>query len=1178
MFTRKMAGLIPQLRDQPCHLQSIGKAVIRHRLIPAGPSFPLINYDTQIMKRILLLTLLAAPVLANESDPAIREYYDEKARIRMLNFEMPDDIRINLWADESQIQNPSAITFDSQGRLYVAEINRWRFGVDDIRERRMMLVEDISITSNADRMRMFENHFDLYPLEHYTNKSDQISILEDTDGDDRADRSRIFADGFNDPLDGPGIGLIERDGKVYYTNIPHLWMLEDLDGDGISDKRTSLQDGFGIRMSFSGHDMHGLTWGPDGKLYWSIGDRGYNVHTKEGKHFYGPNKGAVFRCDPDGSNVELFYDGLRNPQELAWDDYGNLFTADNDADGVDLERINYLVEGGDSGWHAGHQSIMSFTKDLDLRSFKYTGDARLPLAWITEYAWKVRDARQAAYILPGIGQIIGGPSGFVFNPSSSMGEKYDDKFFVIIYKGSLTQSYISMFNVEEDGASYKMVNNETFFRGSNCVDIDFGPDGKLYFSDYNYGGWLNQDVGNIYTLEVPGEIDDAEVQENESLLLSDFSRKSIAELTRLLDRDHQHIRQKSQFELAKRGPAGAGALTRSATNQKGSTFSRIHGVWGLGQMVASEGESVLDPLLGLLSDENDQVRIQSARVLGDHRVAKAADLLVKALQDEHPRTAMYAGIGLGRIGYPEAVPELLDLLERNADQDLWLRHGAVMGLAGAEKSAWKEAMSHESEYVRMGALLALRKLRDPEIARFLRDEETALSYEAIRAINDLPMLSVQSELAALIEDYLPGKGAEMPESEVDAFMHHRIINANYYEAKAGNARSLLRYASNSDLPVRLRQEALAAIEGWNDQNPIDTTTGLPRENPAQRESIEAVVRSEIAAVLETAESDVLVQSTRVAQLYGFDVDRDVLIAQLDNEALSSSVRVSALESLIKRNDPSLSELAANYIESADTSLWATALEALLKADIGQGVEKAIAAVQQAPLVVKQRAIALLGEQSDANSANFLRERLLGVLEGRGAASTMLDVIEASRGRSEPRIQELVASYDQSILTASPMEKYAASLSGGSVDRGRDVFMNHGAAQCVRCHIVDGYGAEVGPELTTIGRTRDNAYLLEAIVDPGAAVAPGYGTMVLTRKSGETVSGLLISENADDVELKMPDGNIETIASEEIASKQPPISGMPPMGLLLNPGEVRDLVAYLGSLKGRGEKKSETEHE
>ncbi|NBS04219.1 MAG: hypothetical protein EBS64_03155, partial [Verrucomicrobia bacterium] len=82
------------------------------------------------------------------------------------------------------------------------------------------------------------------------------------------------------------------DGWVYVTAIPDVWRLKDTDGDGVADVKELVATGFGCHIAYAGHDMHGLRLGPDGRIYWSIGDKGLNVTSKEGKKFYYPHRGA----------------------------------------------------------------------------------------------------------------------------------------------------------------------------------------------------------------------------------------------------------------------------------------------------------------------------------------------------------------------------------------------------------------------------------------------------------------------------------------------------------------------------------------------------------------------------------------------------------------------------------------------------------------------------------------------------------------------------------------------------------------------------------------------------------------------------------------------------------------------------------------------------------------------
>ena len=141
------------------------------------------------------------------------------------------------------------------------------------------------------------------------------------------------------------------------------------------------------------------------------------------------------------------------------------------------------------------------------------------------------------------------------------------------------------------------------------------------------------------------------------------------------------------------------------------------------------------------------------------------------------------------------------------------------------------------------------------------------------------------------------------------------------------------------------------------------------------------------------------------------------------------------------------------------------------------------------------------------------------------------------------------------------------LEGGDADKGRTVFLS-GRTACSACHMVNGQGGRVGPELSKIGGIRAPADLLESVVYPSATIVRGYETYLVQTKEGQAYTGLLARETADAVYLKTADRTEVPMARAAIESIAPGRQSIMPQGLegKMNRDELRNLMAFLRSLK------------
>ncbi|HWE03653.1 MAG TPA: PVC-type heme-binding CxxCH protein [Tepidisphaeraceae bacterium] len=1061
------------------------------------------------------------------------------------HFKIPDGLKIELWAAEPMLANPVCMRVDNRDRVYLVETFRHTSNVLDIRGHMDWLVDDLACRSVEDRVALLKRKFGPN-IRKFTQDDDRIRLIEDTTGAGKADKATVFAGGFNRIESGIAAGILPFRGSVYLADIPSLYLLRDAKGDGVADYRQEISTGYGVHISFLGHDLHGLCLGPDRKLYFSIGDRGTNAKALDGSAVDLPDTGGVFRCDPDGSKLEIFATGLRNPQQMCFDDYGDLMTGDNNPDYGDPARWVYVVEGGDSGWRIGYQ------------------EARLPRGggpWMWEQLYQTADKlKDAAYILPPVAHLGSGPSGVAYYPGTGLPHAYDKHFFMVDFRGGSTHSVVHSFALKQNGATFDLVDHADFIKGMLATDIDFSARGGMYACDWT-DGWAKPGKGRIYRIFDPVADQDPVVGETRKLLADGLEKRSSGELAKLLSHRDQRVRREAQFALTDRGAEAVPLYDAVASNAKSDQLARLHAIWGLGELGVKTPTVYLN-LLPLLGDGDPEVRAQAAKTLGEGRVASAYDGLTKMLSDAEARPKFFAAIALGRLGRREAIPALLGLLRSNDDKDAHLRHAAVMGLIGSgDVDAILAAAKDPSASVRLGVVVALRRLQRPEIAQFLDDPDPHLVSEAAHAINDVPIAAALPRLAALLER------SNLPQPVL-----LRAVNAAYRVGGSSMAHALAVYAAKQGPADAdwIRVEALNDLGAWADPSPLDRVMNMYRPLPKRDETVARDAAGlAVSRILHPsapgAPASNAVRVAAVSLIKKLKInDTAVLFELISAKTYPAELRAEALNALTDRDDPKLPEAVKIALADSAPKFREQAIRSLAR--LPDTTAELVHFLDTGSIGERQAALAALAEVKDPAAEQALAQAMDKLAVGEWKPELQLDLIEAARKRNAPGLVSSLQKYEASLSKADPLAEYRVALAGGNAENGRAIF-DRSDASCVRCHMIRRQGGIVGPALDGVGARQTREYLLESIVFPNAKIAPGFETAVLRLKDGKAVTGVVKKDAPN--EILLIDSNGQTIAVDpgQVQSRTRGVSAMPEgFGKTLPMRDLRDLVEYVASLK------------
>ncbi|MCC7194274.1 MAG: HEAT repeat domain-containing protein, partial [Gemmatimonadaceae bacterium] len=756
---------------------------------------------------------------------------------------------------------------------------------------------------------------------------------------------------------------------------------------------------------------------------------------------------------------------------------------------------------------------------------------------------------------PPIEHIGHGPSGIACYPGVGMPSRYDDHFFLCDFPGGVLS-----FGVKPQGSSFEVVDLHRFLWENYATDVDFSPAGGVYVLDWVYG-WDMPNKGRVFRVYDPKIVKSPQVARTRELIATDFAALPLEELSSLVEKQmllghpDRRVRQALQFAVASHGMAAYPMLAARAA-KAGDQTEQLHLIWALGQIARRDAKAG-EALPTLFDSARPDVRGQLAHVVGDARLTALYPRVLALVKDMNARVRFEAVLALSRLGNPDALSEIVALVRHAENKDPYLRHAAVMALSRlADERRLVQSGSDASAAVRLAALVALRRQKSAEVARFLDDADAGVVLEAARAINDVPIDAATPALAALL--------AKPPRDDRVVL---RAMHAAYRVGGGAHAAGIAAQAARTDASEAVRLLAVRLLEAWGGPAPRDAVTGAYRPMPARpADAARSALAEQFDTLFKGASVAVQARAVHAAGVLKAASLSQRLGAMVTAREVDAGVRSEALTALSALGDPRLSELVESALREGHPVVARQAVTMLADSPSPDARKKlAEVALSDAPLTTRQAAILALRRVPEGEREAVTLELAERLRDSKLPPELMLETIDLAQGSKNKRVGEMLEAYHKSLADKGVVEKRRELLEGGNPIAGREVF-ERPAAMCQKCHAVDGRGGAVGPELAGVGALRTRRQLLESLLLPNQEIVPEYRSLIIETDEG-TYVGRLMRETARDLLLLDAQNQQITINKPDITDRREGLSAMPTnVTDILSPRDIRDLVAYLASLR------------